>query len=144
MSGVNRKVLDFDFEKICSVTLSTANVYVCLACGKYFQGRGEGTPAYMHALHHEEHRLYMSLTTLKVRVDVSEAMFGLAVVIHALFPKKVYILPDSVEFVDTKGELNDIRVSTIGGNSLYSVFNNAILRPPSCRPSFLPFSLPKF
>jgi U4/U6.U5 tri-snRNP-associated protein 2 len=70
-AAVNRKVLDFDFEKICSVTLSTVNVHVCLGCGKYFQGRNEGTPAYMHALHHEEHRLHMSLSTLKVVVVVA-------------------------------------------------------------------------
>lgn len=66
-SFVNRKLLDFDFEKICSVTLQGVNVYVCLQCGKYFGGRNEGTPAYMHALHHEQHRLYMNLVTLKVK-----------------------------------------------------------------------------
>ena len=35
---VNRHVLDFDFEKLCSVSLSHINVYACLVCGKYFQG----------------------------------------------------------------------------------------------------------
>ena len=33
-----RNVLDFDFEKLCSVTLSNNNVYACLVCGKYYQG----------------------------------------------------------------------------------------------------------
>ena len=33
-----RSVLDFDFEKLCSVSLSNINVYACLVCGKYFQG----------------------------------------------------------------------------------------------------------
>ena len=33
-----RSVLDFDFEKLCSVSLSHLNVYACLVCGKYFQG----------------------------------------------------------------------------------------------------------
>lgn len=33
-----RSVLDFDFEKLCSVSLSHINVYACLVCGKYFQG----------------------------------------------------------------------------------------------------------
>ena len=33
-----RHVLDFDFEKLCSVSLSHINVYACLVCGKYFQG----------------------------------------------------------------------------------------------------------
>lgn len=30
-------VLDFDFEKLCSVSLSHVNVYACMVCGKYFQ-----------------------------------------------------------------------------------------------------------
>lgn len=64
---VNRRLLDFDFEKICSVTLSTLHIYACLSCGKYFQGRGEGTPAYMHALHHDHH-VHLNLRTLKVRL----------------------------------------------------------------------------
>ena len=34
----SRSVLDFDFEKLCSVSLSHINVYACLVCGKYFQG----------------------------------------------------------------------------------------------------------
>lgn len=33
-----RSVLDFDFEKLCSISLSHINVYACLICGKYFQG----------------------------------------------------------------------------------------------------------
>lgn len=33
-----RSVLDFDFEKLCSISLSHINVYACLVCGKYFQG----------------------------------------------------------------------------------------------------------
>ncbi|CAI9086891.1 OLC1v1020814C1 [Oldenlandia corymbosa var. corymbosa] len=31
----NRQVLDFDFEKFCSVSLSNLNVYACLPCGKF-------------------------------------------------------------------------------------------------------------
>src|SRR5271167_1074783 len=36
---VNRSMLEFDFEKVCSVTLTNLNVYGCLVCGKYFSGR---------------------------------------------------------------------------------------------------------
>ena len=81
---INRKLLDFDFEKICSVTLSPLNCYACLTCGKYFQGRTEGTPAYQHALHHE-HLVYLNLKTLKA-----------------------YTLPDNLEYNDS-GQLDDIR-----------------------------------
>jgi protein-arginine kinase activator protein McsA len=38
------QVLDFDFEKFCSVSLSNLNVYGCLVCGKYFQGQSQTSP----------------------------------------------------------------------------------------------------
>lgn len=38
LDTINRGVLDFDFEKLCSISLSKINVYACLVCGKYFQG----------------------------------------------------------------------------------------------------------
>ena len=38
LDTIQRTALDFDFEKVCSVTLSNVNVYACLVCGKYFQG----------------------------------------------------------------------------------------------------------
>ena len=37
LDTIDRNVLDFDFEKLCSVSLSRINVYACLVCGKYFQ-----------------------------------------------------------------------------------------------------------
>lgn len=40
---VYRSVLDFDFEKLCSISLSHINVYACLICGKYFQGKSLST-----------------------------------------------------------------------------------------------------
>ena len=43
---LDRHVLDFDFEKLCSVSLSGDNVYCDLVDGKFFQGRGKDTPAY--------------------------------------------------------------------------------------------------
>ena len=36
LSTINRNVLDFDAEKVCSVTLQSQNVYLCLVDGKYF------------------------------------------------------------------------------------------------------------
>ena len=38
LDTINRGLLDFDFEKLCSVSLSKINCYACLVCGKYFQG----------------------------------------------------------------------------------------------------------
>ena len=60
LDTISRQNLDFDFEKCCSVSLSRVNVYVCLVCGKYFQGRGPSTHAYTHALE-AGHHLFMKL-----------------------------------------------------------------------------------
>lgn len=67
LDTISRTRLDFDFEKLCSVTLSNINVYACLVCGKYFSGRGHRTPAYFHALE-EGHHVYINMETKKVWV----------------------------------------------------------------------------
>ena len=64
LDTINRQVLDFDFEKLCSVSLSRINVYACLVCGKYFQGRGTNTLAYTHSVS-DGHHVYLNLHTLK-------------------------------------------------------------------------------
>lgn len=77
------QVLDFDFEKFCSVSLSNLNVYACLVCGKYFQGRGRKSHAYTHSLE-ADHHVFINLQT-----------------------EKVYCLPDGYEVNDSS--LDDIR-----------------------------------
>ena len=67
LDTIDRSVLDFDFEKLCSVTLSNINVYACLVCGKYYQGRGLKSNAYFHALD-ENHRVFINMRTQKVYV----------------------------------------------------------------------------
>jgi len=76
LDTIDRGVLDFDFEKLCSVSLSRINVYACLVCGKYFQGRGTNTHAYTHSVS-EGHRVFLNLMT-----------------------KKFYCLPDNYEVLD--------------------------------------------
>src|SRR5688500_6109004 len=88
-----RGVLGFDFEKLCSISLSHVNVYACMVCGKYFQvnhshwhdtfysqlsikGRGTNTHAYTHSLD-TDHRIFLNLATLKF-----------------------YCLPDNYEVID--------------------------------------------
>lgn len=83
LETINRYMLDFDFERLCSVSLSNLNVYACLVCGKYFQGRGPATHAYLHSFH-EDHHVFINLETLKT-----------------------YILPDGNEVMDSS--LNDIK-----------------------------------
>lgn len=83
LDTINRTLLDFDFEKLCSITLSNINVYACLVCGKYYQGRGPKSQAYFHALD-EGHHAYINMET-----------------------KKVYVLPEGYE-VQSRS-LDDIR-----------------------------------
>lgn len=85
LDTIDRHMLDFDFEKVCSVSLSQNNVYACLTCGKYYQGRGKSSHAYFHSMD-KDHHVYINLHTLKV-----------------------YVLPDGYE-VDN-ASLNDIKVS---------------------------------
>ncbi|KAL4458676.1 hypothetical protein ABPG75_013541 [Micractinium tetrahymenae] len=65
LDTISRQNLDFDFEKCCSVTLSGHNVYACLVCGKYFQGRGPNTQAYTHALE-VGHHMFMKVENGRV------------------------------------------------------------------------------
>lgn len=82
LDTVNRAVLDFDFEKACCVTGHNFNIYACLVCGRYYQGRSCGTKAYLHSLE-EDHHVFLNLQT-------------------GLF----YCLPDNYEVVDAS--LGDI------------------------------------
>lgn len=67
LDTIKRSGLDFDFEKLCSVSLSNINVYACLVCGKYYQGRGPKSHAYFHALE-VGHHVYINMQTQKVYV----------------------------------------------------------------------------
>lgn len=83
LDTVNRALLDFDFEKVCSVSSTNVNVYACLTCGKYFQGRGRGSHAYYHSLQ-ADHHVFINLLN-----------------------EKVYCLPDGYEVQDPS--LDDIK-----------------------------------
>ncbi|CAN8095751.1 unnamed protein product [Discula destructiva] len=67
LDTIDRTALDFDFEKLCSISLSNINVYACLVCGKYFQGRGPKSHAYFHALE-DGHHVFINMETQKVYV----------------------------------------------------------------------------
>ncbi|GAA5922306.1 hypothetical protein JCM1841_001402 [Sporobolomyces salmonicolor] len=83
LDTINRHALDFDFERLCSVTLSHNNIYACLVDGKYFQGRGKSSPAYAHSIG-EDHHVFLNLET-----------------------QKVFVLPDGYEVSDPS--LDDIK-----------------------------------
>ncbi|GAA6014420.1 hypothetical protein JCM11491_007047 [Sporobolomyces phaffii] len=83
LDTIDRSALDFDFERLCSVTLSHNHIYCCLVCGKFFQGRGKKSAAYAHSIG-EDHHVYINLES-----------------------KKVYVLPDGYEVCDPS--LSDIQ-----------------------------------
>lgn len=89
LDTIDRKVLNFDMEKVCSVTLSPQHVYMCLVCGKYFSGRGASTPAFTHSVQNGHH-VFMSIPSTS-------------------FDEKVrfWCLPDNYEILDPS--LEDIR-----------------------------------
>lgn len=62
LSTVNQKALNFDLEKVCSVSLSHLNVYCCLVCGKYLQGREPNSPAFSHSVN-ENHHIFVRFQT---------------------------------------------------------------------------------
>ena len=88
MSGqfrpTNSSFLPFELKILTffRVSLSHNNVYCCLICSKYFQGRGKGTHAYLHALDCK-HYVYLNLHNAKF-----------------------YCLPDNYEIIDPS--LDDI------------------------------------
>ncbi|SCU81045.1 LANO_0B01838g1_1 [Lachancea nothofagi CBS 11611] len=67
LESIDIKKLDFDREQICSVTLSPLNVYCCLTCGKFLQGRGEKSVAFLHSIH-EDHHVFMNLKTRRAYI----------------------------------------------------------------------------
>ncbi|ORM41688.1 U4/U6.U5 tri-snRNP-associated protein 2 [Babesia sp. Xinjiang] len=101
LGTINRHLLDFDFEKVCSITLSNKHVYACLVCGRYFEGRGKNTYAYTHALE-ERHYVFINLHDCKVyclpeNYRVEDASLNDIV----LFLKPSYT-PQYVANIDTK------------------------------------------
>ncbi|EIW66824.1 hypothetical protein TREMEDRAFT_34460 [Tremella mesenterica DSM 1558] len=89
LDTIARQNLDFDFERLCSKSLSNINVYACLVCGKYFQGRGRGSWAYRHAVG-DNHRVWLNLSTEKFYVLPEGYLVSdpsLNDIIHVLNPK---------------------------------------------------------
>lgn len=97
LDTVNRHLLDFDSEKLCSQTLTNRNVYVCLVCGKFFEGRGKNTPAYIHSLQ-LNHYVFMNLES-----------------------SRSYCLPDNYEIIDKA--LEDVQKCLSPQYTLNDIYN---------------------
>jgi U4/U6.U5 tri-snRNP-associated protein 2 len=117
LDTVCRAVLDFDFEKICSVSLLSTNVYGCLVCGKYFQvsrehqfGRLQSMQKWPTQAHHVR-STFSPIIISQGRGPQSHAYTHALEVNHHVFINlmsgTVYCLPDDYEVRDST--LDDIR-----------------------------------
>ena len=97
LGQINRHVLDFDLEKICSISLqSNFNIWCCLTCGKYFRGKGEQTEAFIHSLD-SENKQTSGADGHNVFINLTDA--------------KIFCLPDNYEVKDSS--LDDIKANLL-------------------------------
>ncbi|KAF2090813.1 U4/U6.U5 tri-snRNP-associated protein 2 [Saccharata proteae CBS 121410] len=147
LDTINRSVLDFDFEKICSVTLSNINVYACLVCGKYFQGRGPKSLAYFHALE-EGHHVYINLETKKVYVlpegyEVkSKSLEDIKFVVDPKFSKEDVLKLDKEQKVEwdlvgRKYHPGFVGMNNIKANDYFNVVTHALAHVTPLRNFFM-------
>jgi U4/U6.U5 tri-snRNP-associated protein 2 len=115
LDTVSRQKLDFDQQKICSVTLTNMNVYACLVCGKFFQGRGKSTPAFTHSVQ-AGHFVFINLQDTRT-----------------------FCLPDGYEIVDAA--LNDVKkclAPSFAPNEVSRLNSNSTLARDVYGVSYLP------
>lgn len=147
LDTINRSVLDFDFEKLCSVTLSNINVYACLVCGKYYQGRGPKSQAYFHALD-EGHHVYVNMETKKVYVlpegyEVkSKSLEDIKYVVDPRFPKEEVAKLDKEQktawdLAGRKYNPGFVGMNNIKANDYFNVVVHALAHVPPLRNFFM-------
>ncbi|KAJ9108774.1 hypothetical protein QFC21_000094 [Naganishia friedmannii] len=144
LDAISRSNLDFDFERVCSKSLANINVYCCLVCGKYFQGRGRGSYAYRHAVG-ENHRVWLNLETEKFYVLPEGYLVSdpsLQDIIHVLNPKyepstlpKLSLLPSqpSYTLADQPYYPGYIGLNNIRANDYLNVIIHLVLHVPPLR-----------
>ncbi|CAO1633644.1 unnamed protein product [Parajaminaea phylloscopi] len=148
LETINRSLLDFDFEKLCSVSLSNINIYACLVCGKYFQGRGKSSYAYFHAID-EGHRVFMNLEDSKVYIlpdnyPVDAPSLGdIKYLLHPTYsPKQISRLsaPAAGPATDLQGKTyypGFVGLNNIGGNDYINAVLQALSHVQPIRDYFL-------
>lgn len=147
LDTIKRKILDFDFEKLCSVTLANINVYACLVCSTYFQGRGSKSPAYFHALE-EDHHVFINVETKKVYVlpDGYEvrvkSLDDIKFVVDPRLPKDVVMKLDkeakeAYDLNDKKYIPGFIGMNNIKANDYFNVVMHVLAHVPPLRNYFM-------
>ncbi|KAL7408861.1 hypothetical protein BDY24DRAFT_405114 [Mrakia frigida] len=143
LDTINRHLLDFDFEKLCSVSLSTVNIYCCLVDGKYFQGRGKNSWAYKHSVG-EGHHVFLKLDTEEFYIlpdgyKVSDP--SLANIINVLNPRftptqiaRLSYLPDtSYDLASNPYLPGYVGLNNIKANDYLNVIIHSLLHVPPLR-----------
>lgn len=114
LGTIKRHLLDFDFEKVCCISLSNMNVYACLICGKYYQGRGKNTYAYTHSLQ-EDHHLFINLNDETI-ICLPE---GYEVLDNSLKDIKLNLKPvyseEEIKNLDREKDLNRLYSTALDG-----------------------------
>nr|CAG8581258.1 2405_t:CDS:10 [Entrophospora candida] len=124
---------------VCSVSLSNLNVYACLVCGKYFQGRGRNSHAYFHSLH-EDHHVFINLHTLKVIKDSS--LDDIKYVLHPTFTKEQVAQLDqntkhSYDLNNKKYLPGFVGLNNVKANDYVNVIIQALAHIPPLRDYFM-------
>lgn len=150
LDTINRALLDFDFEKVCSVSTSNINTYGCLVCGKYFQGRGRNSYAYAHSIH-DDHHVFINLETAKVYVlpdgyHVSDpSLEDISFVLNPTFtPASISGLSSPTHLLKPSYDLNNrpyisgyIGLNNIKRNDHMNVIIHSLLHVPPLRDHLL-------
>ncbi|KAL9013214.1 MAG: hypothetical protein Q9173_002071 [Seirophora scorigena] len=147
LDTINRSVLDFDFEKLCSISLSNINVYACLVCGKYYQGGGPKSHAYFHALE-IGHHVYVNMQTKKVYVlpegyEVkSKSLEDIRFVVDPRLPKEEVFMLDKVakdawDLAGKKYRPGFVGMNNIKENDYFNVIIQALAHTPPLRNFFM-------
>ncbi|GAA6036051.1 hypothetical protein JCM8097_006588 [Rhodosporidiobolus ruineniae] len=154
LDTISRPSLDFDFERLCSVTLTHNHIYCCLVCGRYFSGRGRSSPAYAHSIG-EDHHVYINLDSQKVYVlpdgyEVDDP--SLADIKYALNPT---FTPDVVAKLDANTQPHRdlaqksyfpgfVGLNNMKANSYMNAILHSLVHVPPLRDYFLLTPLDRF
>ncbi|SPO21311.1 related to SAD1 - protein required for assembly of U4 snRNA into the U4/U6 particle [Ustilago trichophora] len=148
LDTINRNLLDFDFEKLCSISLSNINVYACLVCGRYFQGRGRNSYAYLHSID-DSHHVFMNLATAQTYIlpdnyaVPEENQAGLQDIKYLLNPTFTRATIDNLDGVpayDLNGEQyypGFVGLNNVGKNDYVNAVVQALVHVPAVRDFFL-------
>ncbi len=148
LDTINRAVLDFDFEKLCSVSLSNINVYACLVCGKYFQGRGRNSYAYLHSID-TSHHVFMNLATSQTYIlpdnyavpeESQAALQDIKYLLNPTFDTRTLATLDEKEAYDLNGTAYSpgfVGLNNVGKNDYVNVVVQALVHVRPLRDFFL-------